>query len=858
MSPAKEALAKIRELKQKLAEAERGSNEQIAIVSTACRFPKSSDTPEKFWESLINKADETSEVPPERWDRDAYFDEDPEAPGKMYTLRGSFLDTIDGMDADFFGISPREATWVDPQQRLFLEVGWEALERAGWAAEEVAKSTGVFVGWMHNDYQNTATDVLRDLNPYIATGSAGSFLCGRLSYYLGVQGPSLAVDTACSSSLVALHLACQSLRQRECERALVGGVNVMVSPKTTVMTCKLQALSPNGHSRAFDATADGYLRGEGCGVIALRRLSDAQKDGDPILAVIRGSAVTHNGFSSGLTAPNPESQKLVIRQALERAGLEPQEIDYLEAHGTGTELGDPIEMNAAASVLGQGRDKNNPLLVGSVKTNLGHLEAAAGMAGIIKTVLAMQNNRIPAHLHFETPNPHIAWDSQPVEVVSEERDWPREKTKIAGVSAFGMSGTNSHFILEAPPVQQGTVPHLTGYSPAPDRVQSPLLPLSGKSKEAVAGLADSYCKFIQAHPDVDIADFAYSAAVDRRHFEYRAAVVPGTRDQTIALLEAVANGRETEGVYQGQAKQNPVVAWQFTGQGSQYEGMGRKLYESEPVFREWMDKFTSELSKYRSGNLQKIIATDGEQLNETTWTQPALFAIHLSLAELLKSKGIYPDVVLGHSLGQYAAACVAGMLDWKDGIRLIHERSRLTGGLPANGAMAAVFADRQTVEKIVAKYSGLSIAARNGTNTVISGPKTSIDEAEAELLKNEIRTRRLVTSHAFHSELLDPILDEFEDIVDSISFQPGHIPLICNVTGKALPPDFVADGAYWRKQLRNAVQYSESIKSLADHRCDILLELGPLPILSRIAVANWSGIQDSIVSTLNKDEDDSV
>ena len=338
-SPTKLALRKIRELKQQLAEAESGQHEGIAIVSMACRFPRHSNSPEAYWESLAAGTDEVGELPPDRWDLDSFFDADPDAPGRMYTRRGAFLDCIDQMDADFFGISPREATWIDPQQRLLLEVSWEALERAGWPTDVVGRRTGVFVGWMHNDYQNECSDSLLNLNPYIATGSAGSFLCGRLSYQLGLQGPSLAVDTACSSSLVALHLACQSLYRRECDRALVGGVNVMASPKTTVLTCKLKALSPGGNSRAFDARADGYVRGEGCGVVTLRRLSDAQRDGDPILAVIRGSAITHNGSSSGLTAPNPEAQERVIRDCLRHAGIEPSSVDYLEAHGTGTELG---------------------------------------------------------------------------------------------------------------------------------------------------------------------------------------------------------------------------------------------------------------------------------------------------------------------------------------------------------------------------------------------------------------------------------------------------------------------------------------------------------------------------------------
>ncbi|MCP4080557.1 MAG: polyketide synthase, partial [Planctomycetaceae bacterium] len=400
-SPNQQALLKIRELKQQLEEARQASNagEPIAIVSMACRFPRSATSPELFWESLVKQVDEVGEIPEDRWDLEAFYDEDPEVPGKMYARRGVFLDQLDMMDPEFFGISPREATWVDPQQRLLLEVGWEALERAGWTPEVIGEHTGIFVGWMHNDYQNEASDSFLNLNPYIATGAAGSFLCGRLAYYLGLQGPSVAVDTACSSSLVALHLAIQSLQRGDCDRALVGAVNAICSPTTNILTCKLKALSPQGHSRAFDAAADGYLRGEGCGVITVRRLADALADGDQVLGVIRGSAVGHNGFSSGLTAPNPQAQEKVIRQALQEAGLTSLEISYLEAHGTGTELGDPIEMQAAAAALGENRTADNPLFVGSVKTNIGHLEAAAGMAGIMKVLLSMQHNRIAGQMN---------------------------------------------------------------------------------------------------------------------------------------------------------------------------------------------------------------------------------------------------------------------------------------------------------------------------------------------------------------------------------------------------------------------------------------------------------------------------
>ena len=850
-SPAKEALAKIRELKQKLAEAEAGSNEPIAIVSTACRFPKRSDSPEAFWESLLEKEDVTSELPEDRWDLDAYYDEDADEPGKMYARRGTFLEDIDEMDADFFGISPREATWVDPQQRIFLEVGWEALERAGWTTEEAGKNTGVFVGWMHNDYQNEASESLLDLNPYIATGSAGSFLCGRLSYYLGVQGPSLAVDTACSSSLVALHLACQSLRNRECDRALAGGVNVMVSPKTTIMTCKLHALSPSGHSRAFDASADGYLRGEGCGVVALRRLSDAQREGDEVLAVIRGSAITHNGFSSGLTAPNPESQQRVIREALKRAELSPTDVCYLEAHGTGTELGDPIELNAAASVLGEGRDKSDPLLVGSVKTNLGHLEAAAGIAGIIKTVLAIQNGKIPAHLHFETPNPHIAWDRIPVEVVTEATAWPEDKPRIAGVSAFGMSGTNAHIVIESPPEKAVAQESDTEGTDRPL-----LLPLSGKNEGAIQQLAARYREVLSN--DIDPADFCWTVASMRRHFENRAAVAADSRDQLLNSLSALASGTEAPGLFIGSARPNPIVAWQFTGQGSQYEGMGRELYDSEPVFRKVLDDCSAELAQFREGDLVQVMFEDGESLGDTFWTQPALFAFHLALAELMKSRGCNPDLVLGHSLGQYAAAVVAGMLDWKDGIRLIHERARLTGSLPAGGAMAAIFSGAEEVEKVAAAHKTLSIAAHNGSHTVISGPGEDIDAAITDFEKEEIRSKRLDTSHAFHSSLLDPILDEFAAVADSITFRAAEIPLVCNVSGQVLAPDFIPDGAYWRKQLREAVQFEGSIQHLSEHRCDIVVELGPRAFLTGMAAACWSGAPEALISTIEQDGNDNT
>ena len=870
LSPTKQALLRIRDLKRRLAEAEGKQTEAIAIVSMSCRFPRNSQTPDAFWQSLVNGTDEVSEVPPERWDLDPYYDDDIDAPGKMYARRGAFLDKIDGMDADFFGISPREATWLDPQQRLLLESSWEALEHAGWTADLTSRDVGVFVAWMHNDYQNEASDSLLALNPYIATGSAGSFLCGRLSYYLGIQGPSLAVDTACSSSLVALHLACQSLRQGECERAIVGGVNVMISPKTTVMTCKLHALSPQGHSRAFDASADGYLRGEGCGVVTLKRLADAERDGDPILAVIRGSAITHNGLSSGLTAPNPDSQQKAIRQALEMACVAPHEIDYLEAHGTGTELGDPLEMQAAAAVLGEDRDATHPLLVGSVKTNIGHLEAAAGMAGLLKVILAIQHETIPPHLHFETPNPHIPWDQLPVKIVTESTAWPSTRRRLAGVSAFGMSGTNAHVVVEAPappstPAGNGK-PDPTALSQDPPSVpaDSPasqpvdLLVLSGKSDEAVQQLASRYARRLRDTPDLRLSDVCFSAGTTRRHLERRAALLPTTNAQACELLDQLASGNEASQIFRGQARRAPVVAWQFTGQGSQYLGVGKQLYRAQRVFRETLDQCDARLREYRDGaSLLTVMFESDAQLQQTTWTQPALFATHLGLARLMQSWGIQPDFVMGHSLGQYAAACVSGMLDWEEGLWLIHERSRLTGSLPPGGAMAAVFANAERVEEVIADNPEVSIAAYNGSHIVISGSVKCVEEAVETLAADGVRCKRLQTSHAFHSHLLDPILDEFTQVAESLHFQPGQRPLVCNVTGEVLPVDRLLDGTYWRRHLREPVQYVRSIQTLAEAKCDIVLELGPHPVLTGMARACWPGAPSALIGTLTREVDDS-
>lgn len=909
LSPNKQALLKIRELKQQIAELQQqqsAASEPIAIVSMACRFPRSSSTPEKFWQSLIDETDEVSEIPEDRWDQAAFHDDNPEVPGRMYARHGVFLDNIDQMDPEFFGISPREATWVDPQQRLLMEVGWEALERAAWVPEKIGDRTGVFIGWMHNDYQNEASDSFLNLNPYIATGAAGSFLCGRLAYYLGLKGPSVAVDTACSSSLVALHLACLSLQQQDCDRAFVGGVNAICSPTTNILTCKLKALSPTGQSRAFDAAADGYLRGEGCGVVTLRRLADAERDGDPILGVIKGSAIGHNGAGGGLTVPNPKAQEQVIRDALRRANLSPRDVSYLEAHGTGTELGDPIEIQAAAAALATDRNSSGPLLVGSVKTNIGHLEAAAGMAGLIKVLLALQNDCIPGQLNFETPNPHIPWDRIDVKVLTDVTSWPNPNQRIAGVSAFGMSGTNAHVIVTAPPSRpsavnkkrrpdqaersSGTITESGSQNAGTSSLHSSIRPtgkaelitISAKNEDSLAALAERYEQHLAVDPSPELCDVAYTSNLYRSHFEHRAALVVGDKEGGIEALRALARNKQSDAVVQATSRRPAKVAWQFTGQGAQYVGMARSLYDSETVFRQAIDHCDERLPDCSSAvpadnhtdhtsrpshsgdhcatlTLKRVLFEDPDAINHTSWTQPAIFAVQMGLAKLLLHRGLRPDVVFGHSVGQYAAACVAGIMSWDDGLKLIAERGRLIGELPTCGKMLAVFAPLNEVEKELSGENldqAVCVAAMNGTHIVLSGEDAAVTMMEQRFAGRNIRCKVLVTSHAFHSSLMDPALQPFCEFADMLEFKPAQIPLICNVSGKVLEADRVLDGRYWSDHIRAAVKFSDCIETAQEIGCELLLELGPQGVLTRMATANWKGGTDRLFSCLHRDADD--
>ncbi|MCV7223754.1 type I polyketide synthase [Mycolicibacterium elephantis] len=837
------------------------SDEPIAIVAVACRFP-GAPNPEAYWELLSGGVDAIREIPDDRFDVDDYYDPDPEAPGKIYTRYGGYLDSVDGFDPEFFGISPREAVWMDPQQRLMLEIAWEGLERAGYAPSSLRGTrSGVFVGVAANEYsQLLNANSVETIEAHFITGNALNVIAGRVAYALGLEGPAMAVDTACSASLVAVHQACQALHSGDCDMALAGGVNVLVSPASIVATSRARMLSADGRCKTFDAAANGYARSEGCGVLVLKRLSDAERDGDQICAVIRGSAVNQDGASSGLTVPNGGAQQRLIAATLARAGLVGGDIDYLEAHGTGTSLGDPIEVQAAAAAYGIARDTDRPLLIGSVKTNVGHLESAAGIAGLIKVVLSLQHGMLPQNLHFQNPSPNIPWDSLPVRVVDKAIPWQANgRPRRAGTSSFGFSGTNAHVIIEEAPSK----------SAAPEAVSEPVtgdqsvsvLPLSARSPQALAALARRYADWLDSHQDADIADVSFTAGAGRSHFEHRAAMVVDSVQNARDLLSELAENRLGPGAVRGECGDPPKTAWLFTGQGSQYPGMARELFDTEPVFAETVTRCAEAVDGMLPRPLLEVLfETDGDakSLGHTSFAQPALFAVEMGLARLWQSWGVEPDVVLGHSVGQYAAACVAGVFSLEDGARLMAERGRLFGELPEGGRMVAVFAAASQVERAADDFPQVSVAAYNGPNTVLSGPAADLEQIVAKLSDEGIRCTWLDTSHAFHSVLLEPALDEFESYARGFEFATPTLPLVCNHTGAVITAETPLDAEYWRRHSRQPVQFAESIQTVAQLGCSVLMEIGPQPVLTGAAVQAWpeSSPSPRAVACLRKGTDD--
>ncbi|WP_437597390.1 SDR family NAD(P)-dependent oxidoreductase [Sorangium sp. So ce590] len=803
--------------------------EPIAIVGLSCRLPGGGGDPEAFWRMLEDGVDAIQRVPATRWPDDAIPD------GPPGTRWAGLLDSVDAFDARFFGIAPREATSLDPQQRLLLEVAWEAFEDAGQPPERLLRSrTGVFVGMAAQDYQHRVASLdPRQLDAYCATGTWASTAAGRLSYVFGLEGPSMTVDTACSSSLVAIHLACQSLRSGESDMAIAGGVSLILSSLTMCLVGQTHALSPDGRCKTFDAAANGYVRAEGCGMVVLKRLSDAQRDGDRIWALVRGSAVNQDGRSSGLTAPNVLSQQALLRQALENARVSPAQVGYVEAHGTGTSLGDPIELTALKEVLGGPRPDGLPCWLGSVKTNIGHLEAAAGVAGLIKVVLALRHEILPKHLHFQTLNPRISLEGTPFAVPVAPLPWPSGGApRIAGVSSFGISGTNAHVVVQEPPPPA---------PPAPaDRAQVVLLPLSARSPAALSAMAEAYRRLLVEDPAgarVDLADLAYTASARRGHHEHRLAVTGGSRQELAGLLEAYGRGEEAAGVARGDARAaaRPRVVFVFPGQGSQWLGMGRQLLAEEPIFREALVACDAAIARETGWSLLEELHAGEERsrLAQIDVVQPALFAIGVALSALFRSWGVEPDAVVGHSMGEVAAAHVSGALTLDDAARVICRRSKLLRRLSGAGAMALVELPMDQARQAISGYAGsVSVAVSNSErSTVLSGEPLALDEILAELTRRGVFCRRVKVDVASHSPQVDPLLGELRAALDGLAPVAGRVPMRSTVSGEIcrgeeLGPD------YWARNLRDPVLFSGAVQRLADDGHALFIEMSPHPVLS--------------------------
>ncbi len=818
------ALLEIRQLKARIRELEAQPDSQpsdpIAVVGMACRFPGNATTPEQFWQNLWTGHDGITEVPLDRWNIDDYYDSQPAVTGKIATRYGGFIDAVQDFDADFFGISPREARSLDPQQRLLLEVSWEALERAGILPKTLmGQPVGVFVGLCSNDYsQHLLSRPLTDIDAYLATGNSHSTAAGRLAYILGLTGPCLAVDTACSSSLVAVHLACQSLQQSECEIALVGGVNCLLSPEFSINFSQARMLAPDGRCKTFDARADGFVRSEGCGVVVLKRLANAIANQDSVLAVIRGSAVNQDGRSSGLTVPNGPAQQAVIRQALTQAAIEPAAITYIEAHGTGTALGDPIEVGALTAVFGDNHSPTHPLLIGSVKTNIGHLEAAAGIAGLIKVVLSLQHEQIPPHLHLQHRNLKIDWHPA-IAIPQTQTDWqptPTTPARWAGVSSFGFSGTNAHVVLSSAP--ENSSQSVEPDASSPDRPLH-LLTLSAKTPAALSQLAHAYSTLLQ-DPSLNFADVCFSANTRRSPFPHRLSILAASSSDALHLTDAQSS--------HSPLPTPPQLAFLFTGQGSQYVGMAQQLYQTQPTFRQAIDHCAVLLRDELNVPLVQLLYSPNDRIHQTRYTQPSLFALEYAFYQLWRSWGVQPKFVMGHSLGEYVAACVAGVLTLEAALKLVVTRARLMQQLPPNGRMLAVMADAATVQAVAPT---LAIAAINSPeNTVLSGVAASIAQAAAAFQTCGIKTTELTVSHAFHSHLMEPMLLEFATVARQVEYAPPQIPIVSNLTGDIIAASQI-NADYWCEHLRHTVQFAKGMETLQREGCTGFVEIGAKPTL---------------------------
>ncbi|KAB8144504.1 type I polyketide synthase [Chloroflexia bacterium SDU3-3] len=825
------------------------AHEPIAIIGLGCRFPQANG-PQAFWKLLLDGVDTISEIPSTRFKIDDYYDPRPGTPGKMATRWGGFIDEVDRFDNYFFGISPREAETIDPQQRVLLEVSWEALEDAGQIPERLKDvSVGVFMGLCNSDYGNILFDDINGIDLYVSSGSAHSVLSGRLSYALGFQGPSMTVDTACSSSLVAVHLACQSIWTGESKLALAGGVNLIFWPNTYMGFARANMLAPDGRCKFGDASANGFVRSDGAGVVVLKPLAAALEDGDPIYSVIRGSAVNNDGNSGGLLmTPSQPGQEAVFAEAYRVAGITPGDVAYVEAHGTGTSVGDPTEIQALAKVLGQGRREGQPCLLGSVKTNIGHTEGAAGIAGMIKVALALKHGVIPPSLHFNTPNPHIPWDELPVQINTQTSEWPGyTPTPYASVSSFGISGTNAHIVMSALPPAAVKRPEAKRLAPPPDRptvVHDPayLLPLSAQSKDALLGLARSYSTFFQeGEKAASLHNICYTASARRTHHDYRLSLVgrsPADFVEQIDLLlseesEEAKSGTPTSR-WIGEKRKKLVFA--FSGQGSQWVGLGRRLLVWDPVFRAAIERCDAVMREFVDWSLIDEVMADESQsrLSEVDVIQPFIFATQVALAELWRSWGVEPDAVVGQSMGEVAAAYVAGAISLKDAARIICMRSKIVKNKngASKGGMMVVGLSLEESKKLIEPYSELvSIGVSTSpVSTVLSGDTDMLDKIMSELDQRNVFCRRIKVDYASHSPQVDPLIPELTEALKDVAPRAGTIPMFSTVTNS------ITDGSnfdvnYWVHNLRDPVLFSSAIHKLLDDGHEIFLEISPHPVV---------------------------
>ncbi|WP_407563199.1 SDR family NAD(P)-dependent oxidoreductase [Streptomyces sp. 184] len=824
-------IAELHQTRQRLHDAESQEHEPIAIVGMACRYPGDIRSPEDLWRLVHEGRDAVGEFPSGRdWDVESLYHPDPDHPATSYVREGGFLHEAAEFDAELFHMSPREALATDPQQRLLLETAWEAFERAGIDPQSVQGSrTGVFTGVMYNDYSSRLMhQVPAGFEGQVGNGSAGSIASGRVAYSFGLEGPAVTVDTACSSSLVSLHLAAHALRQGECTLALAGGVTVMATPGTFVEFSRQRGLAPDGRCKPFAAAADGTGWSEGVGLLLVERLSDAQRNGHPVLAVLRGSAVNQDGASNGLTAPNGPSQQRVIRQALANAGLTAADVDVVEAHGTGTTLGDPIEAQALLATYGEGRPDDAPLWLGSVKSNLGHTQAAAGVAGIIKMVMAMHEGVLPRTLHVDEPSPHIDWSSGTVRLLTEQRAWAHaERPLRAAVSSFGMSGTNAHVVIEGPPA--AAEPE----EPAAEAAPGPVVwALSGHTPEALAAQAGKLRTWLAENPDTDARAVGSALLRTRAALAHRGVVFGADREELLAGLAAVAEEMPGQGAVVGTVGGGKLAVL-FTGQGAQRAGMGAELYGTYPVFAEALDAACAALDGHLPQPLKPLLfaeadTPEAELLNDTTYTQPALFAYEVALYRLAESFGIRPDFLAGHSIGELTAAHIAGVWTLADAARLVATRGRLMGGLPTGGAMLSMATDRDTAAGLLQGIEGVSVAAHNSpVSTVVSGDSQAVDAVAERCAEAGVTARRLRVSHAFHSAHMNPILEEFRAAVAGTPAQAPALPVISNRTGQPLTADQAASPDYWAEQLRQTVEYAAVTAHLEQAGTGTYLELGP-------------------------------